>query len=88
MMTFDTSSRDAVVTAALRRASSLAMLPETATRVIQLASDPNVTMGRLAEVIETSPELCARILRIVNSAFYGFPGEVRSIQRATTLMGL
>lgn len=64
------------------------MLPETAARVLRLADDPYVTMARLAEVISTSPELCARILRIVNSAFYGFPGEVRSIQHATTLMGL
>lgn len=64
------------------------MLPETAARVLRLADDPYVTMARLADVISTSPELCARILRIVNSAFYGFPGEVRSIQHATTLMGL
>lgn len=64
------------------------MLPETATRVLRMADDPYVTMARLADVISTSPELCARILRIVNSAFYGFPGEVRSIQHATTLMGL
>ncbi|MGE3955237.1 MAG: HDOD domain-containing protein [Vicinamibacterales bacterium] len=87
-MPTDTSSRDAVVALALARSSNLAMLPETATRVLRLADDPYVTMAKLADVIETSPELCARILRIVNSAFYGFPGEVRSIQHATTLMGL
>lgn len=83
-----TTPRDAVIAVALARSSNLAMLPETATRVLRLADDPYVTMARMAEVISTSPELCARILRIVNSAFYGFPGEVRSIQHATTLMGL
>lgn len=83
-----TTPRDAVIALALARSSNLAMLPETATRVLRMADDPYVTMSRLADVISTSPELCARILRIVNSAFYGFPGEVRSIQHATTLMGL
>ena len=56
--------------------------------MLKLADDPNVTMTKLADVIATSPELSARMLRIVNSAFYGLPGEVRSIERATTLMGL
>ncbi|MGC4081255.1 MAG: HDOD domain-containing protein [Vicinamibacterales bacterium] len=87
-MSPDAHTRNVVVSVALARSSNLAMLPETAMRVLRLANDPNVTMARLAEVITTSPELCARILRIMNSAFYGFPGEVRSIERATTLMGL
>lgn len=87
-MLIDTSRRETAVAAALGKLSNLAMLPEIAIRVIRLAEDPNVTMGQMAAVIETSPELCVRILRVVNSAFYGIPGEVRTIQLATTLMGL
>lgn len=87
-MLIDVRSKEATVAATLARVSNLATLPEIATKVLQLARDPNVTMSRLADVISTSPELSARILRIVNSAFYGFRGEVRSIGRATTLMGL
>ncbi len=87
-MLTEVRSKESAVAAALSRLSQLAMLPEVATRVLKLADDPNVTMTKLADVIATSPELSARILRIVNSAFYGLPGEVRSIERATTLMGL
>lgn len=87
-MLTEVRSKESAVAAALSRLSQLAMLPEVAARVLKLADDPNVTMGKLADVISTSPELSARILRIVNSAFYGLPGEVRSIERATTLMGL
>jgi len=87
-MLTEVRSKESAVAAALSRLSQLAMLPEVATRVLKLADDPNVTMTKLADVISTSPELSARILRIVNSAFYGLPGEVRSIERATTLMGL
>ena len=87
-MLTEVRSKESAVAAALARLSQLAMLPEVATRVLKLADDPNVTMAKLSDVISTSPELSARILRIVNSAFYGLPGEVRSIERATTLMGL
>ena len=83
-----TTRRETAVAAALGTLSNLAMLPEIAIRVIRLAEDPNVTMTQMADVISTSPELCVRILRVVNSAFYGLPGEVRTIQLATTLMGL
>ncbi len=88
MHVIDTTTRETAVAAALGKLSNLAMLPEIAVRVIRLAEDPNVTMTQMADVISTSPELCVRILRVVNSAFYGIPGEVRTIQLATTLMGL
>lgn len=87
-MTTDLDRRDAAVAAILGRLSPLALLPDVAVRILALASDPNVTMARMAEVIALAPELAGRILRIVNSAFYGFPGEIRSIERATILMGL
>ena len=87
-MTPDLDTRDAAVAAILGRLSPLAMLPDVAVRILTLAGDPNVTMARMAEVISLAPELAGRILRIVNSAFYGFPGEIRSIERATILMGL
>ncbi len=87
-MTTQFHTRDAAVAAVLGRLSHLAMLPDVAVRVLALAADPNVTMARMAEVISVSPELTSRILRIVNSAFYGFPGHIRSIERATILLGL
>lgn len=87
-MTTQLDTRDAAVAAVLGRLSHLAMLPDVAVRVLALAGDPNVTMARMAEVISVSPELSSRILRVVNSAFYGFPGHIRSIERATILMGL
>ena len=79
-MTPDLDTRDAAVAAILGRLSPLAMLPDVAVRILTLAGDPNVTMARMAEVISLAPELAGRILRIVNSAFYRFPGEIRSIE--------
>lgn len=87
-MLIEPATREQAVATALGKVSNLAMLPEIAVRVVRLASDPNVTMSKMADVISTSPELCIRILRVVNSAFYCFPVEIRTIEHALTLMGL
>lgn len=68
---------------------------------IQLASPPNIyfalrdivederkTMQDAATVIESDASLSMRLLKIVNSAFYGFPAQISSIGKAITLVGL
>lgn len=41
----------------------------------------------IAEVINVDPNLTARLLRVANSAFYGFSGKIDTISRAVTLIG-
>ena len=36
-------------------------------------------VSQMAELVSQAPELCTRVLRVVNSAFYGLPGQVSSI---------
>jgi putative nucleotidyltransferase with HDIG domain len=40
------------------------------------------------EVVRTDPPLAARILRVVNSAFYGLPSQIASLDRAILMLGL
>jgi len=82
------SNRATVVARSLDRVPQLAMLPTVAMRVMNVAADPNATPRAMADVVAHSPELCARILRVVNSALFGFPREVTSIDRAIALMGM
>ena len=42
----------------------------------------------LHEVIKTDPALSAKILKVVNSAFYGLPAQIASVNRAIVLLGL
>ena len=44
-------------------------------------------MGDISRVISEDAGLSARLLRIVNSAFYGFPSRVETISRAVTIVG-
>jgi HD-like signal output (HDOD) protein len=76
------------VQSAISEISHIATLPEVTMKIIQLVEDPNSTAQDLNKVISNDPALGARILKVVNSAFYGLPGQIGSINRAIVLLGL
>ena len=67
-----------------------AKLPEAPTIISELnevIADPFATSNDVALVVNKSPSLAAVLLRIVNSAFYGFPSKIDRISRAVTIIG-
>ena len=82
-----TSSREtqAVVSSAIAEISHIATLPEITLKIIELVEDPNSTAHDLHNIISNDPALCSRILKVVNSAFYGLPRQIGSINRAIPL---
>ncbi|MBH0202833.1 MAG: HDOD domain-containing protein [Nitrospira sp.] len=62
-------------------------LPEIYFRVRDVVDDPDSTMDDLANVLKLDPAISARLLRIVNSPFYGFPKQIDTISRAVNLLG-
>src|SRR6187549_3386357 len=87
-MPVDAQSRDQAVNSAIREISHIATLPEITLKIIQLVESPTSTAQDLHKVINNDPALCSRILKVVNSAFYGLPGQIGSINRAIVLLGL
>lgn len=77
-----------IVETAIKEISHIATLPEVTMKIIQLVEDPDSTAQDLNNVISNDPALGARILKVVNSAFYGLPGQIGSINRAIVLLGL
>ena len=86
--TTTSADTEAVVTAAIQEISHIATLPEVTMKIIKLVEDPDSTAQDLNNVISNDPALGARILKVVNSAFYGLPGQIGSINRAIVLLGL
>ena len=80
--------RQQIVQAAVREISHIATLPEITVKIIELVEDPRSTAQDLHEVISQDPALCSRILKVVNSSFYGLPGQIGSINRAIVMLGL
>lgn len=87
-MSTETADRQGIVDSAVREISQIAMLPEITMKIIELVEDPNSTANDLHTIISNDPALCARILKVVNSSFYGLPGQIGSINRAIVLLGL
>jgi HD-like signal output (HDOD) protein len=83
-----TQEREQVVTNAIREISHIATLPEVTVKVVELVENPKSTAQDLNKVISTDPALCSRILKVVNSSFYGLPGQIGSINRAIVMLGL
>jgi putative nucleotidyltransferase with HDIG domain len=83
-----TQEREAVVGNAVREISHIATLPEITVKVVELVENPKSTAQDLNKVISSDPALCSRILKVVNSSFYGLPGQIGSINRAIVMLGL
>src|SRR5437868_5869564 len=66
----------------------LPTIPALAMQVIQKASHPECTIAEIAALIARDPALCARVLKLVNSAFFSIPRAITSIDRAMQLLGL
>ncbi|CAG1006542.1 hypothetical protein PHYC_03336 [Phycisphaerales bacterium] len=87
-MSVVTQDREQVVAAAIREISHIATLPEITVKVVELVENPKSTAQDLHKVISADPALCSRILKVVNSSFYGLPGQIGSINRAIVMLGL
>ena len=66
----------------------LVSLPEVCIRVNELLDEPNITAAELGNIISQDTSLTARLLKIVNSSYYGFQSRIETVSRAVTVVGL
>lgn len=65
----------------------LPTLPHVLSEVTKLIENPDASSEAIAKVISTDQVLSAKVLKMVNSPIYGFPGRISSIQHALVLLG-
>ncbi len=82
------TAQNSVVDDALARVGRLATLPEITTRILEVLDNPNATADELEKLFSSDPVLSAKVLKVVNSAFYGMPATVNSIKQAIVLLGV
>jgi HD-like signal output (HDOD) protein len=68
--------------------SKLASLPAVYIRVKCTIDDPQGSLAAVAKVLSTDPAMTARILQVVNSPFFGFPGRIETVSRALNILGM
>jgi len=59
-----------------------------ARRALELVSSPDTSLLEIGAFISQDPALASRLLRTINSAIYGFPRRISSLNQALLLLGL
>jgi putative nucleotidyltransferase with HDIG domain len=65
----------------------LPALPAVVGRLIKVVNSPDSSAEDAADLIEKDPALTSKILRLANSAFYGVPRSVSSVNSAVVILG-
>ncbi len=71
----------------ISRVEDIPTLPDTITRIIQLTDDANSTVQDIEREVLKDQSLTTKILRLANSAYYGYPRTISTISQATVLLG-
>src|SRR5258707_820504 len=67
---------------------TLPSLPGVAIKMLELVRQPGCTADKIAQVIQNDPALAAKVLKTVNSSYYGLPKACPNITRAVALLGM
>src|SRR5215213_5900885 len=76
------------VSEAIKKVTAISTIPEVTAQNVRTVEDPKSSAQQLHKIVSHDPALVTRILKVVNSAFYGLPGQIGSIERAIVLLGL
>lgn len=66
---------------------SLPTLPIVALRIGEVVHSKNVSVAQVADILRTDPATSAKLLRLVNSPYFGIPGGVSDVARAIPFVG-
>lgn len=73
---------------AIAKVTEISSLPEVTTKIIAVVEDPKSTAQDMHDIVKNDPALAAKVLKVVNSAFYGLPTQISSLDRAIVMLGL
>ena len=71
----------------MAKVGDLPSLPIVIQRLHTSISEQDISVSEIAQIIETDQAFTARLLRLVNSPFYGLTGRISSVESAITILG-
>lgn len=72
----------------IKNCPTLPSLPRVAIEILSLAEDPDVALPALARIVSQDAALVAKVLKTVNSSFYGLSQRISGIDHALVVLGL
>jgi HD-like signal output (HDOD) protein len=71
----------------VKKIEQIPTLPIISKQIQSLFKDDNVTIQQVTEIIQADPPLTVKILKIVNSSFYGLLNNISSLDHALVILG-
>jgi HD-like signal output (HDOD) protein len=81
-------SKEHKIRSMIQGLKGISTLPTIYAKVNELVSDPTSSANDLGRVISGDQGLTVRLLKLVNSPFFGFPGKIDSVSRAVAIIGI
>ena len=82
------SSADMDLRRRIEQVGELPTLPHVVQNLASMIGRPNVSAEEIGALIEKDQVLSAKVLRLANSPFYGFPSRIASVAHAVVVLGL
>lgn len=73
--------------ATIESITDLPTLPVVVAKISSQIANPSTNAADIGKLIEQDQVLTGKVLRLVNSAYYGFPKQIKSIQHAVVILG-
>jgi putative nucleotidyltransferase with HDIG domain len=71
----------------LASVQDVAVLPQVIFKVIEITGNPSTSVDEIEHIVAVDPGFCARLLQLVNSAYYCLPKQVGSVKEAVMFIG-
>jgi HD-like signal output (HDOD) protein len=71
----------------LENVEELPTLPHVVARISRMTVNPRTNAADIGKLISNDPALSSKILKLVNSSYYGFPRRISSVTKAIVLLG-
>lgn len=71
----------------VERLHTIPTLPEVVNRLIKLVNDPNADAHLVGDLVSRDPGIAAKMLRMVNSVYYGLKEPIHDLEHAVTVLG-
>ena len=71
----------------IEKIESIPTLPQVVTELMQIIGNPQSSASDVAKILSRDQALTSKILRLANSAYYGFPRKIGTVQHATAILG-
>ena len=68
--------------------STIPTIPSVLKQLSTIIENPKISLNEISYFVSQDPALTTKILQMVNSALYGFPGRISSVNHAVMLLGL